>query len=281
MQNLDMNVFELARQTLAVQPSGLITDVDGTICSIAPTPDRASVSAGVRRALELLCGRLDLVAAVSGRSATETRALVGVEGLVYVGNHGLEFWQAGKASVLPAAAAYVPLVDKALDEVAAQLSGVPGLLFEHKGPTASIHYRLAADPARARRAIRTALRCSKAARALRVTEGRRVVELRPPLPADKGTAALTIVRQAGLRGVVCLGDDATDVDVFVALRAAADGVRTLAIGVWSEETPSSVPEHADAILAGVPAVEALLTALVDVLPPRVRAGRQTGGTATS
>ncbi len=281
MEGIDSRLLESARQTLAVRPAGLITDVDGTISPIAPTPGQATVSAATRRALVLLCERLDVVAAVSGRPAGEARALIGVEGMVYVGNHGLDLWQAGEVVVLPEAAAYVPLIGQALADVAAELGGLPGLLFENKGPTASIHFRLAPAPASARRAIRAALRRSRAAASLRLTEGRRVVELRPPVPADKGTAVLSLIRHAGLRGVVYLGDDVTDVDAFQALRTAADGIRTLAVGVLAQETPPGVRENADAILTGVPAVEALLAALAGVLPPRAPAGRQTDGTATS
>lgn len=75
---------------LALRPLGLITDIDGTISPIAPSPLEARVSPACRRHLAALAKKLELVAVISGRPAVEARDMVGVEGIVYVGNHGLE-----------------------------------------------------------------------------------------------------------------------------------------------------------------------------------------------
>mgnify|MGYP001608726104 FL=1 len=54
--------------------------------------------------------------------------------------------------------------------------------------------------------------------------GKKVVEVRPPLAWDKGNAVLWLLakRRYALRGKdvlpVCVGDDATDEDVFQALK---------------------------------------------------------------
>src|SRR5438552_94431 len=65
-----------------------------------------------------------------------------------------------------------------------------------------------------------------------VTRGKEVIELRPPIPVNKGTAAVDwagSVRALG-RGAtaIYIGDDRTDEDAFQALRAAApDGAVTI------------------------------------------------------
>ncbi|GAJ18617.1 unnamed protein product, partial [marine sediment metagenome] len=66
--------------------------MDGTISQIAPFPDEAVVSSLCRQYLYALVDKLELVAVISGRPLIEVMGMVGVEGLVYVGNHGLEMW---------------------------------------------------------------------------------------------------------------------------------------------------------------------------------------------
>jgi trehalose 6-phosphate phosphatase len=282
MVEVSDSVVRQVSAVLLARPAGLLTDIDGTISHIAPTPGEALVTLACRRHLSALCRRVSLVAAVSGRSADDAREMVGVPDMVYVGNHGLEVWRAGEVEVLPEARPFVPLVAAALADVAAATAGWPGILYENKGVTASVHYRLAVDPNAAREAILAALERSAAARGLRVTEGRMVVELRPPLVAHKGTAVRALLGSHGLRGAVYLVDDTTDIDAFVALRQwAADGQgRSLAVAVAAAETPSALLEQADITLLGVTEVEALLSSLVAVLPVLQRASRRTGDTTT-
>ena len=282
MAKIDELPLREAVETLSSRPSAFITDIDGTISRIAPTPDEAGVTRRCRDLLRDLAARVDLLAAVSGRAAADARATVGLREMVYVGNHGLEVWQAGEATALPEAAAFAADIAAALREVADDVQKIQGVLCEDKGLTASIHYRLAADPGEARERIIAALQRSPAARRLRWTEGRMVVELRPPITANKGTAVEMLIRRYALRGAVYVGDDVTDVDAFRALQRAgrATGVRTLAIGVVAAETPATVSQHADVTLVGVAGVESLLAALCENLPPLGPADRRTAGRAT-
>ena len=104
---------------------------------------------------------------------------------------------------------------------------------------------------------------------LRVTEGRLVLNILPSVGVDKGTAIEEIVAEHGLRGVVFLGDDVTDVDALRSLRRLREtrGLATLGIGVWSPEGPPEIAETADLLLHGVTEVERLLLALA-ARPPR-------------
>ncbi|MHB1415567.1 MAG: trehalose-phosphatase [Chloroflexota bacterium] len=255
-------------EALSRRPAGLITDIDGTISPIAPTPAEAVVTPLCRRFLSELCARLDLVAAVSGRSAEDAYGMLGIQGMVYVGNHGLETWQNGRVEVLPEAKDYLPLIAAAVADVAAATRQLAGIIYENKGVTASIHYRLSPDRALARQSILEALGASKAASHLRFTEGRMVVEIRPPVQANKGTAVETLLRTANLRGAVYLGDDVTDVDAFRALRrwASVGNGLGLSVGVLAAETPAAVRENTDLTVEGVAQVENLLERLAAAVP---------------
>jgi trehalose 6-phosphate phosphatase len=248
------------------QPAGFFTDCDGTISRIAPRPELATIAGPCRGALASLSRRLALVAIVSGRGAGDVKRLVGVPGIVYVGNHGLEIWRGDGPEPVPGAQGFVEPVQRALAELADQLGPLPGLVFENKGLTASIHYRLTEDHATVRLAILHALRQSPGASQLRITEGRKVVELRPPLSIDKGSAVVSLAEGNALRAAMYLGDDTTDVDAFRALKewSRRTGNPSLAVGVAADDSVA-VAVEADLRLSGVDEVEELLRALSSLL----------------
>ena len=70
--------------------AAVLTDIDGTLAPIVERPELAAVPDGARAVLAELSGRFGIVGCVSGRRAAEARDLVGVEGIAYAGNHGLE-----------------------------------------------------------------------------------------------------------------------------------------------------------------------------------------------
>jgi len=249
-------------------PCGLITDIDGTISAIAPSPSRARVPPALRQLLRRLAQRLALVAAVSGRPAEEARRMVGVPEMVYLGSHGLERWAEGQVRRRPEVEPYIPQIEAALVELRYQLSGIKGLLFETKGATAAVHYRACPDPPRARQAILGALATAPSAQGLKVTQGKMVVELRPPLALDKGSAVAELVAEYGLRGAFYLGDDATDADAFLALRKLREAGRCASLGlaVVGPETPPQVRQHADLTLHGLAEVQRFLTWLAERAP---------------
>lgn len=258
------------RDVLTASPSGLLTDIDGTISYIAPTPEAASVSEDAARALTALRASIDIVGAVTGRAAENAEAMVGVPGLIYIGNHGLEERIDGVTHVNPAAAIVASAVAESLAavRVASEGRGIgDGVLYENKGVTGSIHYRLASDQDEARRVLLDeAIRAAGMA-GLKVSEGRMVIELRPSLAINKGTAIAALIERSGLRGMVFLGDDVTDIDGFNAVRrlrddAAIDGLN---IAVIAPETSPEVAAAADVAIAGVDACVTLLTMLAESL----------------
>jgi len=249
--------------TLNVSPFGLITDIDGTISEIAPSPEEARVSPVCRQQLAMLTQRLALVAAISGRPVLDARRMVGIDDMVYVGNHGLEQWQDGTVRFAEAFEGYAAKVAAAIKELSA-VPGLAGLLLEDKTVGLAIHYRRCPDQHIARRLIMDTLATSATARDFRVHEGKMVVELRPPVEVDKGVAVEGLVKAFSLRGCIYVGDDSSDVDAFRAMHA--DGLKGLAVGVIGQETPPGVTEEADLTLNGVGDVERFLVWLAEAAP---------------
>lgn len=247
-------------------PSALITDIDGTISGIAPTPAEAVVDADAVAALALLAERLTAVAVVSGRAPDTAAAMVGLPQITYIGNHGLERIVRGTPWTHPLAAAAQPAIAAALEEVAAAARAgdeAAWLVVENKGVTATLHYRLAPDPDAALALLEPAALAAAARYGLRVTLGRMIVELRPSLTVNKGTAIRELADDLGLRGIVFFGDDITDVDAFLALREMRQegGVATLQVGVLGPDTSPLIRAEADLLVSGVPACAATLLAL--------------------
>lgn len=204
-------------------PLVVLLDVDGTLAPIAPRPEDASVPAATRDAVQALAAARDThVALVSGRGAEDARRLVGVDGVWAIGNHGLETIDPGGIlSVDARVAAWEGALQSVRSSAAGVVASVPGSRVEDKGATLSIHYRLAdaADVPRLESAVATA-----AERAgLRITRGRKVIEVRPPLAVDKGTAVLALAQRLGATersaSILFAGDDTTDEDAMEALRA--------------------------------------------------------------
>jgi trehalose-phosphatase len=211
---------------LAARRLVLFLDYDGTLTPIASVPEKAVLSDGVRAALLKLMALRDCeVVIISGRSLQQIKKQVGIKGLTYVGNHGLEI--EGPAMRFEAMVSLKTQQAMALikQKVALELTDFPGMILEDKRLTLSMHYRLcpprkgAAFLKRVRQIVRPFLK----AQDVRVGAGKKVVEVRPPIVWDKGKAALWILNQqrklfpAEIFSLA-VGDDTTDEDTFAALR---------------------------------------------------------------
>jgi trehalose 6-phosphate phosphatase len=254
---------------VALRPRGLFTDLDGTLSRIAPTPEAAVLLPGIRPLLRQASACFTVVA-VSGRAALDARRMVGLDEITYIGNHGLERIDPqpdGEPALIiaPDALPYAASIRAVLAEVERVVAPQhPGLRSEPKGVTGSVHVRGTAEPAAAEAAVLAVAEPLAAAHNLRVTRGKLVVELRPPLHSDKGTSVAALIRERGLRVAIYLGDDRTDIDAFRALRRlTAEGVCVgIAVAVLHSEAPSDLAQEADLTLPSIDAVPAFLRHLV-------------------
>jgi trehalose 6-phosphate phosphatase len=233
----------LAPLARSPERSALVLDVDGTLAPIAPRPELAEIPDETRAELERLADRYLLVACVSGRAGEDARRLVRVDRIEIVGNHGLE-------------------LDPRAPELAADIAAfrdAVGLSVEDKTLSLTYHYRGAKDDGAARRELEQVADRARAA-GLDARWGRKVLEIRPPVETDKGTAVRTLLDRSGSRLGLYAGDDTTDQDGFAGLRGA--GLEhSVCIAVASSEGPSELRESADIVITGPEELATLLRLL--------------------
>jgi trehalose 6-phosphate phosphatase len=231
----------LARLAAEPRLAAILLDVDGTLAPIVEQPDEARVPEETRHELARLASRYALVACVSGRPGAEVERLVGVPGVAVVGEHGLEL---------------APEASRWADRIADFATGVDWPA-ERKPLSVSFHFRRADDEAAAR-AYLTRVEAAARAENLVPRWGRMVLEVRPPVEADKGTAVAALVGRAGVRRALYAGDDTTDVDAFAALDGLDLGVK---VAVGSAEAPPALVAVADLVVEGTDGMLELLRKL--------------------
>lgn len=203
-------------------------DFDGTLAPIVPLPEQAMLPAETRVAIETLADRRDTrVAVVSGRGLEDVTRRVGISGLYYAGNHGLEIRGPGLERRHEAAIAARPALEECSRRLVHRLAGARGVIVEDKALSLSVHYRLVADPTEAD-AIRSFVfeSCGDLP-GLRITEGKKVLEVRPAVTWHKGEALRFLVETLmNVPGapVLFIGDDATDEDGFRAVGVNGAGI---------------------------------------------------------
>jgi trehalose 6-phosphate phosphatase len=234
---------EDALSVLAAEPgqAAVMLDVDGTLAPIVARPEQAEVPEETRAELRRLVGRYALVACISGRTGADAYRLVGVDGIFFVGVHGLELApeaDAWRAPLRPFAALEWPWI-------------------EDKGLTVAFHWREAPDEDAAQAELGGIAERARGS-GLEARWGRKVLELRPPVDADKGTAVRALLGERGLRRALYAGDDTTDLDAFRGLDGCEVAVR---VAVASAESPPGLREAADLVVSSPAELVEVLRAL--------------------
>jgi trehalose-phosphatase len=173
------------------------------------------------------------VAIVSGRAAADARRLVAAGRAWVIGNHGAEVLSPGGDIIVDERVApFAPAMAATAAALTTAVAALPGVVVEDKRWSLAVHWRQA-DPAVASR-LRAHIDRVAAAHGLRVSEGKRVFEIRPPVDVDKGTAVLRLAEDLGAfapaASLLYAGDDATDEDAFRALRAHEPRAVTIHVG---------------------------------------------------
>jgi len=249
--------------------AALFLDLDGTLAPIVADPRDARLIEGAVPPIVDLRDALGLVGFVSGRGIDDLQRIVNIPGCAYAGNHGFELQLPG--SPVRTAEAARPWQEP-IDRFAAawgdgQLDD-PGVHIEHKGATLSVHWRTARDPGAAAALMRERLAPAARADGLTVTWGRMVMEVRPPIAINKGTAVAELLADGSWRHAAYVGDDHTDADAWRTLHAMRDAgalATATAVLALSPETPPELRKAADAEVIGPPGVLELLTTLRDRL----------------
>jgi trehalose 6-phosphate phosphatase len=253
---------------LRANPSraAILLDIDGTLAPIVDHAEDATVPEVTRQLLIEVARRYGVVACVSGRRASEARAMVSIGTISYLGSHGAELLRAGWTE---------PVLDPGVEDWARRIHEFGReadtadlrrrrVRLEDKGTIVAFHWRSAPDEEAARAAIDAiAARAQEAG--LRTHWGRKVLEVRPPIRMDKGAGIIRFLEGADVDVALYVGDDSTDLDAFRGLSQLVEEgrlARAIRVGVRSEEGPSEIAEQADIVVEGTEGVRELLSALI-------------------
>jgi trehalose 6-phosphate phosphatase len=250
------------------QSTAILLDIDGTLSPIVEHASDAHVPETTRQQLIGVANRYGLVACVSGRRASEARAMVSIGTISYLGSHGVEVLRAGwTEAVLDAGVEdWVRRIHDFGREADTADARKRRVRLEDKGAIVAFHWRGARDEEAAKAVVDSIAERAQAA-GLRTHWGRKVLEVRPPIKIDKGAGIKRFLDEAGegIESALYVGDDATDLDAFRALSDLVEAgqlARCVRVGVRSEEGPSAIPGEADIVVDGPEGVRELLAYLI-------------------
>ncbi|XP_050304055.1 uncharacterized protein LOC126741605 isoform X1 [Anthonomus grandis grandis] len=237
----------------------LLLDYDGTLAPIAPHPDLAIIPAETKKVLERLSNLSDVyIAIVSGRNVDNVKQMVGIEGITYAGNHGLEILHPdGTKFVHPMPTEFHHKVGELMKQLQETVCR-DGAWVENKGALLTFHFRetphhLRADlESQAKKMIEDA--------GFTVGKAHCAIEAKPPVQWNKGRASIYILRTAfgvdwseRIR-IIYVGDDATDEDAMLALKGMAATFRVTSSHIIKTSAERRLPST-DSVLTMLKWVE--------------------------
>ena len=210
----------------------LCLDFDGTLAPIVEEPDEAAMAGDCRAVVGELANEPDVdVAVISGRAIDDLRGRVDVDGVVYAGNHGLELQRHEQTEVVPEADEQRDAIDDVCEAIEANVESVPGAVVEHKGVTATVHYRQVPDDRvddvvdAVEEAVEDVAAEMDDHVPFEVLEGKQIREIRPRVEWDKGRVVELLAEDVPDDWeVVYVGDDTTDEDAFEVVEPQGLGV---------------------------------------------------------
>ncbi len=258
----------LAPLRASPERAAILLDIDGTLSPIVEHASDAHVPETTRQLLIGVARTYGLVACVSGRRASEARAMVSIGTISYLGSHGVELLRAGwtEAVLDPGVEDWVRRIHEFGREADTADARKRRVRLEDKGAIVAFHWRGAPDEEAARAVVDSIAERAQAA-GLRTHWGRKVLEVRPPIKIDKGAGIRRLLSETGdeITSAMYVGDDTTDLDAFRTLsELVQEGrlARAVRVGVRSEEGPSAIAGEADVLVDGPDGVRELLRLLI-------------------
>ncbi|KAF1876215.1 hypothetical protein Lal_00006846 [Lupinus albus] len=238
----------------------MFLDYDGTLSPIVDDPDRAFMSDLMRQTVRKLA-RCFPSAIVTGRCIDKVYNFVRLAELYYAGSHGMDIKGPSKSFkfnkdkeseevVFQPASEFLPMIDEVYQQLVEKSKSTPGAKVENNKFCISVHFRCVDEKKWGELAqkVRSVL---KEYPKLRLTQGRKVLEIRPTIKWDKGMALEFLLESLGefsstplgfanLTDVfpVYIGDDKTDEDAFKKLRDRGQGVGIM-VSKFPKDTSAS------------------------------------------
>ncbi|CAD6217030.1 unnamed protein product [Miscanthus lutarioriparius] len=226
----------------------MFLDYDGTLSPIVEDPDRAIMSEEMREAVRRVAEHFP-TAIVSGRCRDKVFNFVKLTELYYAGSHGMDIQ--GPANHLQATAEvvhfqagseFLPVIEEVFGTLTAKMEAIAGTKVEHNKYCLSVHFRCVREEEwnAVNEEVRSVL---KDYPNLKLTHGRKVLEIRPSIKWDKGKALEFLLKSLGYAGrndvfPIYIGDDRTDEDAFKVLRNMGQGIGIL-VSKLPKETAAS------------------------------------------
>lgn len=250
----------------APQDTAIFLDLDGTLAPITAKPDTVAIPGSISKLIRRIQHRFLAVTVVTGRPATEAKRIVGSSEMAYIGNHGFEIMIPGHAVVISEEAQPFLSKIRELSEFCRSLNELTetGILVEDKMATVSLHYRRAPNPEAARQFIQEKIMPRVKELQLHDSQGRMVIEIKPPVNVDKGVSVGRLLDRLGARQAFYMGDDTTDIDALKELRRRKKDQDSamVGVGVISDEMPADLAKHADLLVDRSVGVEMVLEILL-------------------
>ncbi|XP_051214855.1 trehalose 6-phosphate phosphatase RA3 isoform X1 [Lolium perenne] len=231
----------------------MFLDYDGTLSPIVEDPDSAVMTEEMRDAVRSVAQHFP-TAIVSGRSRDKVLNFVKLEELYYAGSHGMDIKgpttvSNHKAKVSLAdevlcqpATEFLPIIQEVYETLTAKMEAIPGAMVENNKFCLSVHFRCVDEEEwdALGKEVRAVL---EGYPDLRLTKGRKVLEIRPSIKWDKGNALEFLLESLGYAGrgdvfPIYIGDDRTDEDAFKVLRNMGQGIGIL-VTKFAKETTAS------------------------------------------
>jgi trehalose 6-phosphate phosphatase len=225
------------------------TDFDGTLAGIEEDPDAPEIAPGNREALTTLRDHDQVrVAVISGRELADLRPRIGIEGIDYAGNHGLEIHRDGDTTVHPVAAKRGRDLEKIVADIEDRLADTDCFV-EDKSVSATVHYRTAPERAEEVHEVVASAVERVAPDGFELSTGKNIVELTPAVAWDKGRALSLFAADDKDWLSMYVGDDTTDEAAFEALSADGIGIHvgpgTETAAEYRIENPAAVERFLD------------------------------------
>lgn len=240
-----LDMFEHITKASKGKQIVMFLDYDGTLSPIVEDPDRAFMSDSMRATVRKLAKYFP-TAIVSGRCRDKVYGFVRLAELYYAGSHGMDIKGPSKASKynkganepvpFQPASDFLPMINEVYKVLVEKTKSTPGANVENNKFCLSVHFRCVDEKkwGELARQVKSVLEDYPK---LRLSQGRKVLEIRPIISWDKGKALEFLLGSLGYSNStnvfpIYIGDDQTDEDAFKVLRKRGQG-----FGILVSKTP--------------------------------------------